>query len=206
MINDSNLMFWENCKVTGTVTVDGNGTVTVNGTGTGTGDGNGTVNGTETVNGTGDGNGTVVNGWHHVPLTGFLEPGRQGPIPISIIINDATSAPSSLTFKLYQYDAAYKEEEEEEGEEIAEFKVEKDQIVKGARIGWRFLPRSVTKNWLGLGFEAEAEAEDEAEAEADFTFTAAIVREDLFDYSPDLLINAGRNEYGKIQALKKKSD
>lgn len=181
MINDSNLMFWENCEVTGTVTVDGNGTVTVTGNGT--------------VNGTGNGTVTVVNGWHHVPLTGFLEPGRQGPIPISIIINDATSAPESLTFKLYQYDAAYKEGEEEE--EVAEFKVEKDQIVKGARIGWRFLPRSVTKNWLGLGFEAEGEA--------DFTFTAAIVREDLFDYSPDLLINAGRNEYGKIQALKKKS-
>lgn len=178
MINDSNLMFWENCKVTGAGTVDGTGTVT------------GTVNGTE--------NGTVANGWHHVPLTGFLEPGRQGPIPISIIINDATSAPSSLTFKLYQYDAAYGGEEE--GEEVAEFKVEKDQIVKGARIGWRFLPRSVTKNWLGLGFEAEADAE------ANFTFTAAIVREDLFDYSPDLLINAGRNEYGKIQALKKKSN
>jgi len=185
MINDSNLMFWENCKVTGT----GTGTVTVNGNGNG--NGTGTVNGTETETG------TVANGWHHVPLTGFLEPGRQGPIPISIIINDATSAPKSLTFKLYQYDAAYKEEEEEE-EEIAEFKVEKDQIVKGARIGWRFLPRSVTKNWLGLGFEAEADAE------ANFTFTAAIVREDLFDYSPDLLINAGRNEYGKIQALKKK--
>lgn len=185
MINDSNLMFWENCKVTGTVTVTETGTV----------NGDGTVNGT----GTGTGTGTVANGWHHVPLTGFLEPGRQGPIPISIIINDATSAPSSLTFKLYQYDAAY-EGEEEEGEEVAEFKVEKDQIVKGARIGWRFLPRSVTKNWLGLGFEAE-----DGDG-ADFTFTAAIVREDLFDYSPDLLINAGRNEYGKIQALKKKSN
>lgn len=204
MINDSNLMFWENCEVTvngnGTVTVDGNGTVN----GTVTVDGDGTVNGTVNGTGTGDGTGPVVNGWHHVPLTGFLEPGRQGPIPISIIINDATSAPESLTFKLYQYDAAYKEEEGGEGgEEIAEFKVEKDQIVKGARIGWRFLPRSVTKNWLGLGFEAEAGAE--GEADFTFTFTAAIVREDLFDYSPDLLINAGRNEYGKIQALKKKS-
>lgn len=190
MINDSNLMFWENCKVTVTETV------TVDGTGNVDGAETGTVNGTEA--------GTVANGWHHVPLTGFLEPGRQGPIPISIIINDATSAPSSLTFKLYQYDAAYGEEEE--GEEVAEFKVEKDQIVKGARIGWRFLPRSVTKNWLGLGFEAEADAEDGDGDGADFTFTAAIVREDLFDYSPDLLINAGRNEYGKIQALKKKSN
>lgn len=137
-----------------------------------------------------------------VPLTSFLEPGRQGPIPIVVQLSDGLLDSETITFKLYQgdeYAEAKKEEEEDGWEEIGTFTAS-GPMKKGCRIGWRFLPRSVTKQWLRLRVGDGSDNTDSDHKATDLTVFAAIVREDLFEYDKLLYINAGRNEWEAKEA------
>lgn len=138
-----------------------------------------------------------------VPLTSFLEPGRQGPIPIVVQLSDGLVEEETITFKLYQgdeYAEAKQENGTEEGdwEEIGTFTAS-GPMKKGCRIGWRFLPRSVTKQWLRLRVGDTGDSDSDHKA-TDLTVFAAIVREDLFEYDKLLYINAGRNEWEAKEA------
>lgn len=138
-----------------------------------------------------------------VPLTSFLEPGRQGPIPIVVQLSDGLLDSETITFKLYQgdeYAEANKNEAEADGwEEIGTFTAS-GPMKKGCRIGWRFLPRSVTKQWLRLQVGDSSDSSDSNHKATDLTVFAAVVREDLFEYDKLLYINAGRNEWEAKEA------
>jgi len=138
-----------------------------------------------------------------VPLTSFLEPGRQGPIPIVVQLSDGLLSEETITFKLFQGDEYAEAETSSSGsgddwEEIGTFTA-KGPMKKGCRIGWRFLPRSVTKQWLRLQVGATGESGGNHKA-TDLTVFAAVVREDLFEYDKLLYINAGRNEWEAKEA------
>jgi len=136
-----------------------------------------------------------------VPLTSFLEPGRQGPIPIVVQLSDGLLDEETITFKLFQgdeYAEAETSSSSDDGwEEIGTFTAT-GPMKKGCRIGWRFLPRSVTKQWLRLAIDGDSGTKDH---EADnLNVFAAVVREDLFEYDKLLYINAGRNEWEAKEA------
>jgi len=136
-----------------------------------------------------------------VPLTSFLEPGRQGPIPIVVQLSDGLLSEETITFKLFQGDTeaeANNSSSEDGWEEIGTFTAS-GPMKKGCRIGWRFLPRSVTKQWLRLQVGATGESGGNHKA-TDLTVFAAVVREDLFEYDKLLYINAGRNEWEAKEA------
>jgi len=139
-----------------------------------------------------------------VPLTSFLEPGRQGPIPIVVQLSDGLLGSETITFKLFQGDTEAEAEADTSSssssgwEEIGTFTAT-GPMKKGCRIGWRFLPRSVTKQWLRLQVGATGESGGNHKA-TDLTVFAAVVREDLFEYDKLLYINAGRNEWEAKEA------
>jgi len=137
-----------------------------------------------------------------VPLTSFLEPGRQGPIPIVVQLSDGLVDSETITFKLFQGDAdADAETDADAGadwEEISSVTAS-GPMKKGCRIGWRFLPRSVTKQWLRLQVGDTSDTSGSHKA-TDLTVFAAVVREDLFEYDKLLYINAGRNEWEAKEA------
>ncbi|MCD7761795.1 MAG: hypothetical protein LUI14_01095, partial [Lachnospiraceae bacterium] len=117
-------------------------------------------------------------------------------------LSDGLLEEETITFKLYQGDeyAEAKQNKEEEGwEEIGTFTAS-GPMKKGCRIGWRFLPRSVTKQWLRLCVGDENESTGSGHKATDLTVFAAIVREDLFEYDKLLYINAGRNEWEAKEA------
>jgi len=137
-----------------------------------------------------------------VPLTSFLEPGRQGPIPIVVQLSDGLVDNETITFTLFQGDTeaeANNSSSSEDGwEEIGTFTAS-GPMKKGCRIGWRFLPRSVTKQWLRLQVGDTSDTSGSHKA-TDLTVFAAVVREDLFEYDKLLYINAGRNEWEAKEA------
>jgi len=137
-----------------------------------------------------------------VPLTSFLEPGRQGPIPIVVQLSDGLLSEETITFKLFQGDteaeANNSSGSEADWEEIGTFTAT-GPMKKGCRIGWRFLPRSVTKQWLRLQVGDTSDTSGSHKA-TDLTVFAAVVREDLFEYDKLLYINAGRNEWEAKEA------
>jgi len=137
-----------------------------------------------------------------VPLTSFLEPGRQGPIPIVVQLSDGLVDSETITFKLFQGDteaeANNSSGSEADWEEIGTFTAS-GPMKKGCRIGWRFLPRSVTKQWLRLQVGDTSDTSGSHKA-TDLTVFAAVVREDLFEYDKLLYINAGRNEWEAKEA------
>jgi len=140
-----------------------------------------------------------------VPLTSFLEPGRQGPIPIVVQLSDGLLKDETITFKLFQGDTEAEAETEtsssssSDWEEIGTFTAT-GPMKKGCRIGWRFLPRSVTKQWLRLQVGATHDNQGSGHKATDLTVFAAVVREDLFEYDKLLYINAGRNEWEAKEA------
>jgi len=136
-----------------------------------------------------------------VPLTSFLEPGRQGPIPIVVQLSDGLLGEEAITFKLFQGDTeaeANNSSSEDGWEEIGTFTAS-GPMKKGCRSGWRFLPRSVTKQWLRLQVGDSSDSTGSHKA-TDLTVFAAVVREDLFEYDKLLYINAGRNEWEAKEA------
>ena len=136
-----------------------------------------------------------------VPLTSFLEPGRQGPIPIVVQLSDGLVEGETITFTLFQGDTEAEAETSSNGsgwEEIGTFTAT-GPMKKGCRIGWRFLPRSVTKQWLRLRVGDTSDTSGSHKA-TDLTVFAAVVREDLFEYDKLLYINAGRNEWEAKEA------
>lgn len=143
-----------------------------------------------------------------VPLTSFLEPGRQGPIPIVIQLSDGLVENETITFKLFQGDeyadakTETETETETDWEEISSVTAS-GPMKKGCRIGWRFLPRSATKQWLRLQVGDSSDSSDSGDSNhkaTDLNVFAAIVREDLFEYDKLLYINAGRNEWEAKEA------
>jgi len=137
-----------------------------------------------------------------VPLTSFLEPGRQGPIPIVVQLSDGLLGEEAITFKLFQGDTeaeASSSSSEDGWEEIGTFTAS-GPMKKGCRIGWRFLPRSVTKQWLRLQVGDSSDTTNNNHKATDLTVFAAVVREDLFEYDKLLYINAGRNEWEAKEA------
>lgn len=139
-----------------------------------------------------------------VPLTSFLEPGRQGPIPIVVQLSDGLLGDEIITFKLFQGDTEAEAEAEtnnssSDWEEIGTFTAT-GPMKKGCRIGWRFLPRSVTKQWLRLQVGDDGDTQSNEHKADNLNVFAAIVREDLFEYDKLLYINAGRNEWEAKEA------
>ncbi|MCC8066917.1 MAG: hypothetical protein LIO94_07430 [Clostridiales bacterium] len=125
-----------------------------------------------------------VSDW--IPLTGFLNPGQVGPIPIHICLSGGLTAEESLTFTLKQADSKDGEEEE------AGSMVVSGPVRAGGTVAWRFIPRGVTKPWMKLEFNAASVSTSTG------SVFAAIVREDLtgsYQDNTDLLIDKGKPQY-----------
>jgi len=124
-----------------------------------------------------------------IPLTGFLNPGQVGPIPIHICLSGGLTEEESLTFTLKQADG--KEKPTDDGEEAGSMEV-KGPVRPGGTVAWRFIPRGVTKPWMKLEFDAANVDSSEG------SVFAAIVREDLtgsYQDNTDLLIDKGKPQY-----------
>jgi len=124
-----------------------------------------------------------------IPLTGFLNPGQVGPIPIHICLSGGLKSGESLTFTLKHADG--KEKPTDEGEEAGSMEV-KGPVRAGGTVAWRFIPRGVTKPWLKLEFT------DSNITSSTGSVFAAIVREDLtgsYQDNTDLLIDKGKPQY-----------
>jgi len=128
-----------------------------------------------------------VSDW--IPLTGFLNPGQVGPIPIHICLSGGLTDDESLTFTLKHADG--KEKPTGDGEEAGSMTVE-GPVRAGGTVAWRFIPRGVTKPWLKLEL-----TEGDSLTSTGSVF-AAIVREDLtgsYQDNTDLLIDKGKPQY-----------
>jgi len=121
-----------------------------------------------------------------VPLTGFLNPGQVGPIPIHICLSGGLKSGESLIFTLKQADSKDGSEEEAGSMTV------KGPVRAGGTVAWRFIPRGVTKPWMKLEFDAANANSSEG------SVFAAIVREDLtgsYQDNTDLLIDKGKPQY-----------
>lgn len=124
-----------------------------------------------------------------IPLTGFLNPGQVGPIPIHICLSGGLQSGESLTFTLKQADGKEKPTPTGDGEEAGSMTV-KGPVRAGGTVAWRFIPRGVTKPWLKLEFDAVTNSFG--------SIFAAIVREDLtgsYQDNTGLLIDKGKPQY-----------
>lgn len=116
-----------------------------------------------------------------VGLTSFLNPGREEPIPVALKVVEDFSGGTSIEFKLQQADAKDGTYADVPGSAVS---VALADLVKGRRIGWRFLPPGASKPWLKVA------------ATPTGTFTAgkvfaAIVREDILPYEAGMYIDGG---------------
>lgn len=117
-----------------------------------------------------------------VALTSLLKPGRAEPIPICAkVVGDAFVGGTSITFKLTQSDSEAGTYTDVPGSAVT---VPLADLKVGTPIGWRFLPRGTSKQWLKMV------------ATPTGTFTAgkifgAIVREDDQPYEAGMYINKG---------------
>lgn len=124
------------------------------------------------------------SGW--VPLTGFLNPGQVGPIPIHITLSGGLTDSESLEFTLKQADSKDGDEEEAGSMTV------KGPLRAGGTVAWRFIPRGVTKPWLKLEFTGGEGLTSSG------SVSAMIVREDLtgsYQDNTDLLIDKGKPQY-----------
>lgn len=121
-----------------------------------------------------------------VPLTGFMNPGQVGPIPIHISLSGGLESEESLNFSLKQADSKGGTEEE-----VSTMTV-KGPLRSGGTVAWRVIPHSVTKPWLKLEFTEGKLTESSG------SVSAMIVREDLtgsYQDNTDLLIDKGKPQY-----------
>jgi len=109
-----------------------------------------------------------------VPLTGFKNPGRQGPIQVCIFISESVSW--DIRFNIYQSNSP-----DGPWKRCATQTVHAPK--RGRFLAWRFLPRSVKKQWIY--FEAVTE---EWGLQTVQVF-AAITIEDLRWHEDDLFID-----------------
>lgn len=124
--------------------------------------------------------GAVVTG-DAVGLTSFFNPGREEPIPVSAKVVEDFKGGTSVAFKLQQAETKDGSYEDVSGSSVS---VALADLVKGQRIGWRFLPFGASKPWLKIV------------ATPTGTFTAgkvfaAIVREDALPYENGMYIDGG---------------
>lgn len=127
--------------------------------------------------------GTAVTG-NAVPLTSFLKPGREEPIPICAkVVGTDFAGGTSITFKLTQCATSDGTYTDVPGSSVT---VALADLTVGKSIGWRFLPRGVTAPWLKMV------------ATPSGTFTAgkvfgAIVREDDLPMEAGMYFDKGAN-------------
>ena len=125
--------------------------------------------------------GAAVTG-NAVPLTSFLKPGREEPIPICAkVVGTDFSGGTSITFKLTQCATSDGTYTDVPGSSVT---VVLADLTVGKSIGWRFLPPGATKPWLKMV------------ATPTGTFTAgnvfaAVVREDALPYEAGMFIDKG---------------
>lgn len=117
-----------------------------------------------------------------VALTSLLNPGRAEPIPICAkVVGEKFAGGTSISFKLTQADTEGGTYADVPGSTVT---VALADLTVGKAIGWRFLPRGTSKQWLKMV------------ATPTGTFTAgkifgAIVREDDQPYEAGMYIDKG---------------
>ena len=127
--------------------------------------------------------GAAVTG-NAVPLTSFLKPGRQEPIPVCAkVVGTDFAGGTSITFKLTQCATSDGTYTDVPGSSVT---VALADLTVGKPIGWRFLPRGANKPWLKMV------------ATPTGTFTAgkvfgAIVREDDLPMEAGMYFDKGKN-------------
>lgn len=127
--------------------------------------------------------GAAVTG-NAVPLTSFLKPGREEPIPICAkVVGTDFAGGTSITFKLTQCATSDGTYADVPGSSLT---VALADLTVGKPIGWRHLPRGVTLPWLKMV------------ATPTGTFTAgnvfaAIVREDALPMETGMYFDKGKN-------------
>lgn len=122
-----------------------------------------------------------------VGLTSFLRPGQEEAIPVRVTLSSDTAPTTGATLQLvvYQSDTKDGDYKNVDGTELKLDQLEGTGVLEPGRdIGWRFLPRHITKPWIkikatGTGFTAG-------------TIFAAVVREDFLDYEDGMYIDKGR--------------
>lgn len=127
--------------------------------------------------------GSAVTG-SAIALDSFLDPGRMEPIPLCAkVVGEAFAGGTSLTFRITQSDTEDGAYADVPGSEVS---VALADLTVGKSIGWRFLPRGVSKPWLKMVVTPTG------------TFTAgkvfgAVVREDDLPYEAGMFFDKGVN-------------
>lgn len=116
-----------------------------------------------------------------VALTSLLVPGKAEPIPVVCKFTEDLAGAASVEFKLQQGDTRGGTYADVPGTSVT---VAAADFRKGRRIGWRFLPRAVTKQWIKLVLAVSGTAS------AGKVF-CAVVREEDEGYESGQHINKG---------------
>lgn len=121
-----------------------------------------------------------------VALNALFRPGAShDAIPICIMLTEKAAGGDSLELKLQEADSADGEYADVPGATLSVPAAELTTGAAGARIGWRHLPRGVTKGWLRLTVTPSGSF-------SAGTIFAALTREDGQPWSEGMFINAGR--------------
>lgn len=123
-----------------------------------------------------------------VGLTSLHNPGRAEAVNISLRLQEDLAGATSVALKLQESDAKDGTFTDVAGMALtlpaAEFK-------RGAKTPWRFLPKSVNKQWLRLAVTVTGTA-------TTGKMFCAIVREDDQPYEPGLYLNAGKEHSATV--------
>ena len=117
-----------------------------------------------------------------VPLNSLYKPGRAEPICVFAMCNETAATGTSITLKLQEADSEAGDYSDVAGSSET---ILTAALVKGAKIYLRWLPGSVTKQWLKLHVTLTGST---------FTagkITAAVVREDDLPYVTGMYIDKG---------------
>lgn len=116
-----------------------------------------------------------------VPLTALRLPGRMEAMPLRISVTRGFEAEktTSLFLTLQQADSADGQWQDVPGAAIS---VPGAELAEGARLGWRFLPQAVRKNWLRLKLSPAGDGSHDGH------IFAALLREEDFPYEKGLRV------------------
>lgn len=117
-----------------------------------------------------------------VGLTSLSYPGKMEPILVAMNATEDLAGATSVTIKLTQSDTETGVYEDVPNATVT---VPAASWKAGARMGFKYLPRNVTKSWIKLALTVAGTATGGG-------LFAAVVREDNELYEPGMYIDAGK--------------
>lgn len=118
-----------------------------------------------------------------VGLTSLHRPGMAEPVAVAVRISSDTTGLTGLTVLVQQSDTEKGTYKDVDGTVLEMDNGADGALAAGKDVGWRFLPRHITKPWIKLKVTATGASAG--------TLFAAVVREDEIPYGEGMYIDKG---------------